>query len=314
MTGPGTASGPTSAAARPRSAGAGSTTVAGTTTAGGGHPHPRWDASLYADNTAHHRRFDDSVLDGIDVPADARVLDLGCGVGDFTRRLADVVPDGAVLGVDAAPDMVRVAASRCDRRNVDFRTVPAQRLDSMAAESSYDAVVSVATLHWIPAADQPGVLAQIRRILRPGGLFRAEFGGAGQISAVRALLDEEARAAGGGTAPWFFPDAHTYRRLLESAGLSTRDGWVRLVHQRRSVPDADALLGWLRSQVLVGYDPVVPEDARDAFRRRAESRAVAELRRVDGSFDQDYVRLDLRAHRTGEPASAGGAGTNSPAV
>ncbi len=271
---------------------------AGVTTAGVGHPRPRWDASLYADNTSHHRRFDDAVLDGIDVPVDARVLDLGCGVGDFTCRLAGLVPDGTVLGVDAAPDMVRVAASRCDRPNVDFLAASAQQVQTVAAESSYDAVVSVATLHWIPAADHPGVLAQIRRILRPGGLFRAEFGGAGQISAARALLDEEARAAGGTSAPWYFPDADSYRDLLESAGLSTQDGWVRLVRQRRSVPDADALLGWLRSQVLVGYDPVVPEDARDAFQRRAELRAVAELRRVDGSFDQDYVRLDLRARRT----------------
>lgn len=271
------------------------TDPAGVTTAGG--TRPRWDGSLYADNTAHHRGFDNAVLDGIDVPGDARVLDLGCGVGDFTLRLADIVPDGAVLGVDAAPDMVRVAGSRSDRANADFLTAPAQQLATVVAETSFDAVVSVATLHWIPEADHPGVLDQIRRVLRPGGLFRAEFGGAGQISAARTLLDEEARAFGGTSVPWFFPDADDYRALLDASGFSMRAGWVRLVHQRRSIPDADALLGWLRSQVLVGYDAVLPAAAVERFRRRAESRAVSELRRVDGSFDQDYVRLDLRAHR-----------------
>lgn len=289
-----------------------STDPAGATTADG--TRPRWDGSLYADNTAHHRRFDDAVLDGIDVPGTARVLDLGCGVGDFTLRLADIVPDGAVLGVDAAPDMVRVAGSRSDRANVDFLTAAAQQLATIVPETSFDAVVSVATLHWVPEADHPVVLDQIRRVLRPGGLFRAEFGGAGQISAARALLDEEASAVGGTPVPWFFPDADTYRALIEASGLSTSAGWVRLVHQRRSLPDADALLGWLRSQVLVGYDAVVPDAAARQFRRQAESRAVSELRRVDGSFDQDYVRLDLRAHRAAEPAGRPAATADIAAV
>jgi trans-aconitate 2-methyltransferase len=209
--------------------------------------------------------------------------------------------------------MVRVATRRCDRSHVDFLTASAQQLQTVAAERSYDAVFSVAVLHWIPAGDHPGVLAQIHRVLRPGGVFRAEFGGAGQISAVRAVLDEEARAVGGGPAPWYFPDADTYRTLLATAGLSTSDGWVRLLRQRRSVPDADALLGWLRSQVLLGYDAVVPTDELETFRRRAESRAVAELRRVDGSFDQDYVRLDLRAHRADESSGSPTGRADSPA-
>lgn len=271
----------------------------------------RWDADLYAANTAHHRRFDEAVLDGVAVPEDAKILDLGCGVGDFTRRLADLVPHGAVLGVDAAPDMVRVAAERSGPANVEFVTAAAQQLATVVAADSIDAVVSVATLHWVPQADHPAVLAQIRRTLRPGGLFRAEFGGSGQIAAARAILDDEARRVGGGPAPWYFPEADAYRMLLESAGLSVRDGWVRLVHQRRSVPDADALLGWLRSQVLVGYESVLPKGTLQEFRRRTESRAVTELRRVDGSFDQDYVRLDLRARRVDRPGSSARAAANS---
>ena len=68
-----------------------------------------WDAALYAANTAHHRRHDDEFLAGLTLPAGARVLDVGCGVGDFTARLATLGPGVEVLGVDADPGMIAAA-------------------------------------------------------------------------------------------------------------------------------------------------------------------------------------------------------------
>jgi trans-aconitate methyltransferase len=257
----------------------------------------QWDAKLYAQNTAHHRQFDAAILQGVDLDPTARVLDLGCGSGDFTATLAGLVPEGSVLGVDADPDMVRVAAERRAAANTEFQVLPAQRISTVLPAGSFDAVLSVATLHWIPSPDHAQVLAGIARILRPGGLFRAEFGGAGQIAAARSILDEEARRVGGDAPPWCFPEPDAYRDLLTAAGFQVADGWVRLLPQRRSMPDRDALIGWLRSQVLVGYDSVVPASRQIEFRAAAEQRAGGELRRADGTFDQDYVRLDLRVQR-----------------
>jgi hypothetical protein len=60
------------------------------------------------------------------------------------------------------------------------------------------------------------------------------------------------------------------------------------------VPD---VVGWLRSQVLMAYLPGLPDDAaRAEFTAAAERRALAELRRADGTYDQDYVRVDVLAH------------------
>jgi trans-aconitate 2-methyltransferase len=252
-----------------------------------------WSGGLYAANTAHHRAFDAAILKDLPLEPDAAVLDLGCGVGDFTARLAAWLPAGRVLGVDAAPDQIATARDRHDAPNLRFAHAAAQDLSEVARPGEFDAVVSIAVLHWIPAADHPAVLAGVRRVLRDGGLFRAEFGGAGQVAATRVILDEESAALGGPASPWYFPTPEPYADAVAAAGLSVRR--IGLVRQRRAIPDAAALTGWLRSQVLLAYLPELPADAREEFRRRAETRAIAELRRADGSYDQDYVRLDLLA-------------------
>jgi SAM-dependent methyltransferase len=259
----------------------------------------RWDAELYAAHSGHHRRYDADMLLGLRLPPDADVLDLGCGVGDLTARLAALVPHGRVLGVDADPDMVVTARTRAAGTRASFEVCPAERLTDLLAPQTFDVVVSRAVLHWVPAHRHPQVLAGVHTVLRPGGVLRAELGGVGQIAALREILDAEAVAAGGTGSPWFFPDLPDYRPLLAAAGFRTEpDGWLRLLHQRRPFGDEADLLGFLRSQILLGYEPGLPLDAVAGFRSRCEERAVAELRRRDGSFDQDFVRLDLLAYRS----------------
>jgi len=252
-----------------------------------------WDAALYAENTAHHRRHDDDFLGGLTLPAGARVLDLGCGVGDFTARLATLGSGVEVLGVDADPGMVATARGHASP-SVRFAVCRAQELDQVVPADSMDAVFSVAALHWVPEADHPGMLAQVRRVLRAGGLFRAQFGGQGQIAAVKAILDEESSRLGGRPAGWFFPSPAGYLPLLAAAGFAVPDdGWVRLVRQVRRFGTAAEMLGWLRSQAFPAYEPMLRSAAVAEFRRRSEQRAVSELRRADGSYDLDFVRLDL---------------------
>jgi trans-aconitate 2-methyltransferase len=252
-----------------------------------------WDAALYAANNAHHRRHDEDFLGGLALPPGARVLDVGCGVGDFTARLAGLGDGVEVLGVDADPGMVEAAARNAPPA-VRFAVCRVQELDRVVPADSMDAVFSVAALHWVPAADQPGMLRQLRRVLRPAGLFRAQFGGRGQIAAVKAILDEESARLGGRPAGWFFPAPEDYLALLAGAGFAVPDdGWVRLLRQVRSFGAAGEMLGWLRSQTFPAYEPVLPAGAVAEFRRRSEQRAVAELRRADGSYDLDFVRLDL---------------------
>ncbi len=258
-----------------------------------------FDGALYAANTAHHRAFDDEVLGDVPLSPGTRVLDLGCGSGDLTSRLGDLVSagsgsgDGLVVGVDSSQAQVDFARSRYARPGVRFLHGRAQDLGAVVDPETFDVVVSVAMLHWVPASDQRRVLEAVRTALRPGGVFRADLGGAGQIEAARTVLDAVSRCYGGVESPWFFPDAATYSGLLEAAGLVVRR--VRLVGQRRSVPDEAALEGWLTSQVLPAYLPAVPPGQRTAFVGDTLAECRRRLRRRDAGFDQDYVRVDVLA-------------------
>ncbi|MGN6246689.1 MAG: class I SAM-dependent methyltransferase [Motilibacteraceae bacterium] len=256
-----------------------------------------WDGSLYAEHTAHHRTNDANVLADLHPPADGTVLDVGCGVGDLTERLIELVPQGSVLGVDADPSMVEQAARRA-RPGLTFAVAPVQDLTAVADDASVDLVVSTACLHWVPAADQPVALAELARVLRPGGTLRIDMGGAGQIAATRELLDAVSESLGGPSSPWFFPTPDEYRELLAQAGFDVETARLRLLRQRRPVPDETAVLGWLRSQVLLAYTAGMDGETAAAFTAEVERRAVDGLRREDGSYDQDYVRLDVLATRS----------------
>lgn len=256
-----------------------------------------WDGALYASHSEHHRATDDRLIADLSPAPGSRVLDLGCGHGDLTAKVAALVPSGEAVGVDASADMIATAARRHQAPNLSFVHARAQDVGTVAAPASLDAVVSVACLHWVPRADHPAVLRQLHDALRPGGVLRLDFGGHGQIDAIRRLLDEESAELGGPVRPWYFPTAEEYASLVVDAGFSVDDGHVRLLHQRRPFADADAVSGYVLSQTVMAYDGGMTPAVRAEFHRRVAARAVADLRRSDGSYDLDFVRVDVLARR-----------------
>jgi arsenite methyltransferase len=96
-----------------------------------------------------------------------RILDLGCGPGFYVAELLEQVgPEGAVVGVDASPEMLAVAAKRCEAHdNVAFH-----RGDATAPpvpDASFDAALSVQVLEYVE--DVGAALGELHRAVRPGG-------------------------------------------------------------------------------------------------------------------------------------------------
>jgi SAM-dependent methyltransferase len=95
------------------------------------------------------------------------VIDVACGTGYGSKALADA---GAktVVGLDISPDAIRFAESHYRADNVRFAVGDAQRMEDVA-DASADVVVSFETIEHVPDAD--AFLAEVRRVLKPGGTF-----------------------------------------------------------------------------------------------------------------------------------------------
>jgi arsenite methyltransferase len=97
------------------------------------------------------------------------VLDLGCGAGmDSILAARRVGPDGRVIGVDMTGPMVEKAkanAKAAEVGNAEFHQGDADRLP--AGDGSVDVAISNGVFNLCP--DKPGVLAEVFRVLRPGG-------------------------------------------------------------------------------------------------------------------------------------------------
>jgi arsenite methyltransferase len=96
-----------------------------------------------------------------------RILDVGCGPGFYLAELLEKVgPRGSVVGVDVSPQMLAVAARRCEGHgNVDFRKGDATALP--VEDAGFDAALSVQVLEYVP--DTAAALAELRRAVRVGG-------------------------------------------------------------------------------------------------------------------------------------------------
>jgi ubiquinone/menaquinone biosynthesis C-methylase UbiE len=101
-----------------------------------------------------------------------RVLEIGCGAGGALVALARAVgPAGWVVGLDLSPGMIRQARARLRGAGPARRTelVVADACAVPFADASFDAVFMAFTLELFDTPEIPLVLAECRRVLRPGG-------------------------------------------------------------------------------------------------------------------------------------------------
>lgn len=105
------------------------------------------------------------------IPADARILDVGCGPGVELRDAARLVPRGEVVGVDLAGEMLQVAAREAERRGV--RNVAFIQADVCALpaelEGAFDVAYACFSHHHFP--DPLAACREVLRALRPGGVY-----------------------------------------------------------------------------------------------------------------------------------------------
>lgn len=240
-----------------------------------------WNAELYEGRFSFVWNLGSDLVSLLDPRAGERIVDLGCGTGHLTQKIADA--GATVIGIDSAPEMV--AQARINYPNLKFQLADATAFE---VAKPVDAVFSNAVLHWVTPPE--AAIARIHAALKPGGRFVAEFGGQHNTQRMLEALRQETDLE---TCPWYFPSVGEYASLLERGGFRV----THALHFDRETPleGENGMQDWLEmfgERLFAG---------RDARARALAIKGVAERLRAtqyrEGRWWMDYKRLRVRAER-----------------
>lgn len=255
-------------------------------------------AALGGDGDYLLRRAADELLARLDLVTRrfTAALDLGCGAGYLARALR--ARGIATEAADAGAAFASAAGGvQCDEDRLPF------------APASFDLIVSAGALDTVN--DLPGALIQIRRALRPDGLFLAAFAGAGSLPRLRAALRAAEEAEGSPAAPRLHPqiDVRAAGDLLVRAGfaLPVADGDTEIVRFASFAALVADLRAMAATNILTGR-------ARRPFGRAglaAAAAAFAAAADADGKTAEHFGIVHLSGWAPGpdqpQPARRGSA-------
>ncbi len=239
-----------------------------------------WDPQAYAQNGSFVHELAGGVVEWLAAKPGEAILDLGCGDGQLTQRIGAVGAD--VQGVDASMEMVEAAR----KRGIRAEQGNAELLPFL--DGAFNAVFSNAALHWV--RDQDAMLAEVYRVLKPGGRFVAEMGGHGNIAAIRVALIAVLEKHGHGDREDgvnYYPTAEGYARRLEHHGFKVQQ--ISLIPRPTPLPQG-GMEGWLRT-FRRGVFEGLPENLRETVVKETATLLSQALRDEEGHWVADYVRL-----------------------
>jgi trans-aconitate 2-methyltransferase len=230
-----------------------------------------WDAGLYDAISDMQLGWGIKVLDRIELTGDENVLDAGCGTGKVTALIAQRVPRGRVIGIDASRSMIDEARKRLPP---EVELIVGDLLDIELADP-VDVVFSNATFHWIHDHDR--LFQRLHSTLRPGGRLEVQFGGEGNVAALEAAVREAsatppfAEYLDGASLPWRFRSPEETAAALDRAGFVEVRCWTE--------------------RITESFDEGLPASLRDRF-------VAAVVDAMDDPTVREYVRLNVSAWRS----------------
>ncbi|HID98301.1 MAG TPA: methyltransferase [Thermodesulfobacteriaceae bacterium] len=199
-----------------------------------------------------------------------RILEIGCGTGSFTRKLAGMFADAEIMAIDISSEMVAEARKKISgREGIRFEQVDGESLDCRFS-GPYDLIVSSGALHWFE--DLGNALVRYGDLLAPGGVVAAAVFGSGSLIELQKTL-ERMLGPGAGLPVGSFPG----RDMLEGYLARAFSRWA-IVERKytRRYPDLLTLLKNLKNTGVApvpGNGPVVRswgriKELEDQYTRR----------------------------------------------
>ncbi len=163
------------------------------------------------------------------VPANGkveRILDIGCSIGQATTVLKDLHPEAEVWGIDVGEPLIRYGHMRAVNRGKDVHFKQALAEDTGFADGQFDMILSYILFHEVTVPAMKQIVAEMHRVLRPGGTFSIyEFPNNDQnqvAPSYRYLIDYDSKNNCEPYSPGFV--ASDFKGILEAAGFLVEAG------------------------------------------------------------------------------------------
>ena len=122
-------------------------------------------------------RYKSLLIDQADIRVGQSVLDLGCGTGTLAIMVKQLHPGAEVTGLDADPDMLKVARYKSAREITPVTFDTGMTYDLPYPDESFDRILSSIMIHHLKTPDKKRTAHEVFRVLKPGGqLHIVDFG------------------------------------------------------------------------------------------------------------------------------------------
>ncbi len=256
-----------------------------------------WNSKHYGKHTSfqNHGWALAALFERINFKGDEAILDIGCGHGKLTAKMAQKVPRGNVIGIDLSPSMIQAAQqSFIDATNLRFEIADAT---NFSFKQKFDCITSFFVLHWVK--DQGAVLHNIKKSLKPTGktlIIMAVRQDDSLISrAFKTLKREHAwkTAIENNKKSLFLKSKNDFKQLLDQAGFEHKK--IEIIHRSSMAPTLEATV-----QTLMRWVPHSTELPHDQALKFSKALAEAMYKQLNKkpeepiSFVQDFLLVEAR--------------------
>jgi len=220
--------------------------------------------------------FDDLIrlidFDALKIGDRKRIVDLGCGTGELTRRLAELAPGCEVVGIDCSPEMLAQAKTIRDRESGDV-IFTLCRIEDL--EGEWDLIFSNAAIHWVE--DHPKLLSMLWKKLNSGGQIAIQVPSGVRNKAQLAVMEtaespEFLTALGGWRWRFPVPPVDQYTTILFNLGAR------EIVAIEKVYPhllaDGEAVYNWVAGTTMTAYTSRLPDSEIEMFKRAVQERIL----------------------------------------
>ena len=158
-----------------------------------------WDSNKYSTIASLQAQVSKKLIEQLNLKENDRVLDIGCGIGNLTFKVAEIVKKGHVVGIDSSSSMIKKCNESLKTQNISNINFIQKGITELDFLNEFDVIYSNSVFHWVKEPKR--AIDLMYKSLKQGGTLS---------------LKEEFE---NWEFPWFVPTLHEFKNLFEQYNL-----------------------------------------------------------------------------------------------